>query len=90
MKKMELIAAVAKETDMPKVQAGEAVAAVVETITKQLAGGKTVALTGFGAFSVVKRKARVGVNPRTGAKIQIPATKTPKFKAGKSLKDAVK
>jgi len=62
----------------------------IEIITKAMQKGDRVVLTGFGAFQVSKRAARRGVNPKTGAKIQIPAMKVPKFKAGKSLKDAVR
>ena len=59
-------------------------------ITKTLGRGEEVAITGFGTFRVVKRAARMGINPKTGAKIQIAASTKPKFKAGKALKDAVK
>ena len=64
--------------------------AVFETITNALAKGEEVAISGFGNFLVKRRTARVGVNPRTGQKIQINETKTPKFRAGKGLKAAVK
>jgi DNA-binding protein HU-beta len=89
MTKEELIEAVAKGC-CSKREAADAVNAVFDAITKALSKGQKVALTGFGTFSVSKRAARMGVNPRTGAKIKIPATKVPKFKAGKTLKDAVK
>jgi DNA-binding protein HU-beta len=89
MTKDELIEAVAKNCCSKK-EAAEAVNTVLDAITKALRKGEKVALTGFGTFSVSKRAARTGVNPRTGAKIKIAATKVPKFKAGKSLKDAVK
>ena len=72
-----------------KSKAEAAVDAVFDAITKSLSRGEDVALTGFGAFKVTKRSARVGVNPRTGEKIQIAAKTVPKFSAGKSLKDAV-
>ena len=72
-----------------KSKAEAAVDAVFATITKSLSRGEDVILTGFGAFKVTKRSARVGVNPRTGEKIQIAAKTVPKFSAGKSLKDAV-
>lgn len=67
-----------------------AVEAIFDIITKQLASGEEVAITGFGTFKVSNRAAREGVNPKTGEKIQIAATTVPKFKAGKALKDAVK
>ncbi|MFC1701078.1 HU family DNA-binding protein [Patescibacteria group bacterium] len=89
MTKDELIESVAKGCCSKK-EASEAVAAVFDSITQALSKGDKVALTGFGVFSVSKRKARQGVNPRTGEKIKIAATTVPKFKAGKSLKDAVK
>ena len=89
MTKDEIIEAVVKVCDSKK-QAGDAVNAVLDTITKALSKGDKVALTGFGVFSVSKRAARMGVNPRTGAKIKIAATTVPKFKAGKALKEAVK
>lgn len=89
MTKQDLVESVSKSCDSKK-QAQEAVSAVFETITSALSKGNSVAVTGFGTFSVNKRKARQGVNPRTGEKIKIAATKVPKFKAGKSLKDAVK
>ena len=73
-----------------KKMAQEAVNAVFETITKTLSRGEEVGVTGFGTFRVVKAKARMGINPKTMAKIQIPAMTRPKFKAGKELKDAVK
>ena len=89
MTKEELIEAVAKGCCSKK-EAGEAVNAVFDTITKALSKGQEIVLTGFGKFSVSKRAARMGVNPRTGEKIKIKATTVPKFKAGKSLKEAVK
>ena len=89
MTKDELIDAVANVCDSKK-QAGEVVISVLDTITATLSKGGEVVLTGFGKFSVSKRAARMGVNPRTGEKIKIAATTVPKFKAGKALKDAVK
>ena len=89
MTKEELVEAVAKVC-CSKREAADAINAVLDNITKALSGGQKVTLTGFGTFSVSKRSARTGVNPRTGAKIKIPARTVPKFKAGKSLKDAVK
>ncbi|MBU1289886.1 HU family DNA-binding protein [Patescibacteria group bacterium] len=89
MTKDELIEAVAGNCCSKK-EASEAVNAMLDTITSALSKGNDVVLTGFGKFSVSKRAARMGVNPRTGEKLQIAATTVPKFKAGKALKDAVK
>ena len=89
MNKNELIAAVAEQTEMTKVASGEAVDAVLDAITKALKMGDEVRLVGFGTFAVTARKASEGRNPRTGEKIKIKASKQPKFKAGKSLRDAV-
>ncbi len=89
MTKQDLVEAAAKGCCSKK-EANDAVDAVFDAISKSLAKGQKVALTGFGTFSVSKRAARMGVNPRTGEKIKIKATTVPKFKAGKSLKDAVK
>ena len=89
MSKGDLIESVAKSADLSKAKAGEAVNAVLDSITKSLKKGKAVTIVGFGSFSVVKRKARNGRNPQTGATIKIKASKAPKFKAGKGLKDAV-
>jgi len=87
--KDELIEEVAKSCSSKK-EASDALNAVLDSITKALSQGKKVTLTGFGTFNISKRAARMGVNPRTGAKISIAATTVPKFKAGKALKDAVK
>lgn len=73
-----------------KKQATAAVDAVFDTITKTLARGEEVAIAGFGSFRVAKRAARMGVNPKTGERIQIAAAIKPKFRAGKVLKEAVK
>ena len=89
MNKNDLIAAVAEKTGLTKAQAGEAVDATLDAITGTLKGGGEVRIIGFGNFSVSERAASEGRNPRTGETIQIPASKTPKFKAGKGLKDAV-
>lgn len=89
MNKNDLIAAVADVTDLSKADAGKAVDAVFDTITKTLKGGDEVRLVGFGTFTVSERAASEGRNPRTGETIQIPASKQPKFKAGKALKDSV-
>ncbi len=91
MKKEGLVEAVMKAAKMAtKKQAAEAVNALFDTITKTLGRGEEVGVTGFGTFKVVKTKARMGINPKTGAKLQIPAGTKPKFKAGKELKDAVR
>lgn len=90
MNKTQLIDHVAERADLNKKQAQEAVAAVLDGIQGTLATGESVALTGFGTFEVRERQAREGVKPGTTEKIQIPATKYPAFKAGKTLKDSVK
>lgn len=91
MKKKELVEAIANRTDMPKTRVEEVIEAFEEAVTKTLAQGGEVTLTGFGAFKVSHRKARMGVNPQNPSqKIQIPAVNVPKFKAGKGLKEAVK
>jgi len=87
--KNDLIAKVADGADISKADAGNAVEAVLSSITAALSGGDDVRLVGFGTFSVAHRAASEGRNPRTGEKIQIPASKNPKFKAGKQLKEAV-
>ena len=89
MNKNDLIAVVAASADLSKSNAGRAVDAVLDGITSALAGGGEVRLVGFGTFSVANRAATTGRNPRTGETIQIKASKQPKFKAGKALKDAV-
>jgi DNA-binding protein HU-beta len=89
MNKGELISAIAESAEMTKADAGRAVDAFVSVVTKALKKGDTVSLIGFGTFSVRKRAARVGRNPRTGEDIKIKASKTPAFKAGKALKDGV-
>jgi DNA-binding protein HU-beta len=88
--KQEFINHVKEKTELSGAQAGEAVDAVLETISETLARGGEVAFTGFGKFSVSHRSARQGVNPQTGATIQIAASKVPKFSAGAKLKQAVK
>lgn len=89
MNKSDLIDAVAAKADLSKADATRAVDAVVDSITGALKRGDKVSLVGFGVFSVRKRAARQGRNPKTGQSITIPAGKTPGFKAGKALKDAV-
>lgn len=91
MTKDELIDHVANKTSISKKDTELTVNTVIETITKTLQEGGKVVLTGFGIFSVNQREARMGVNPqKPGVKIQIPAMKVPKFKAGKTLKEAVR
>ncbi len=89
MNKNDLIAAVAEHTGLSKTDATKAVDSVFNSITAALKSGQEVRLVGFGTFVVTRRAASEGRNPRTGEKIQIPASKQPKFKAGKGLKDAV-
>ncbi len=90
MTKTELVAAVAVGAKISKAAAKKAIDSLIKGIAKALKKGDKVTLVGFGTFSVKKRKARKGRNPRTGAEIKIPAAKTPKFSAGKALKQAVK
>ena len=89
MNKNDLIAAVADSTGLSKADATNAVDGVFDCITDSLKKGEEVRLVNFGTFVVTKRAASEGRNPRTGEKIQIPASNQPKFKAGKGLKDAV-
>lgn len=89
MNKNDLVAAVADAADLSKTDATGAVDAVFDTITAALKKGDDVRLVGFGTFSVTRRAASEGRNPRTGEKIQIKASNQPKFKAGKGLKDSV-
>ena len=90
MTKAELIASIGKETKISKAAAEKAVNAFTSAVTKALKKGDKLALTGFGTFSVAKRRARTGRNPQTGKEIKIAATKVAKFKAGNVLKSAVK
>ena len=90
MNKASLVDVVHAKIAGTKKTAEDAVDVLFETITKELAKGEEVAISGFGSFFVKKRESRMGVNPRTGEKIQIAATVTPKFRAGKALKVAVK
>lgn len=89
MNKSELIDQVAEKTGMTKAQTQEALEAFLGTIQGALKKNEDVKIVGFGAFTVSERAASTGRNPRTGEEIKIPASKTPKFKAGKELKDAV-
>lgn len=90
MTKVDLIASVAEKAGLTKKDAGKAVEAVFAGISGALKKGEKVQVVGFGTFSVKKRAARKGLNPRTKAAITIPASKLPTFKAGKGLKDLVK
>ena len=87
--KSELVSAVAESAGVTKVSADKTVKAIVEAVTACLKKGDKLTLVGFGTFSTAKRGARKGQNPQTGKKINIPATVSPKFKAGKALKDSV-
>lgn len=89
MNKQELVRKIAEKADLGINQADRALKAMTDTITEALKDGDTVALVGFGTFSVKDRAARTGRNPLTGETIQIAASKSPGFKAGKALKDAV-
>lgn len=89
MNKGELIESVANSADVSRAEATRAVDAVIDSVTQTLKSGGTVSIVGFGTFSVKKRAARTGRNPRTGETIQIAASNVPGFKAGKALKDAV-
>jgi DNA-binding protein HU-beta len=90
MTKAELIDKVADSSKVSKAEAARLLGSVFDSITGALAKGDTVTLVGFGTFSVSKRAARKGRNPQTGAVIDIAASKVPRFKAGKALKDNVK
>ena len=89
MNKTELVAAVAEQAEISKKDAEKALKAFVDVITEQLKAGEKVQLVGFGTFEVSERAAREGRNPQTGKTMKIAACKAPKFKAGKSLKDAI-
>jgi DNA-binding protein HU-beta len=89
MNKNDLIETVAHQCDMTKADAARAIDAFTDQVRKALKKGDTVSLVGFGTFSVRKRAARMGRNPRTNETIKIKASKVPAFKAGKALKDAL-
>ena len=89
MKKAELISAIAAKSGLSKKDSEKALTATFDAIQESLVGGEKVQLVGFGIFDVKDRAARTGRNPKTKEVIQIPATRTPQFKAGKALKDAV-
>ncbi len=90
MNKTELIAVVAERAEVTKKDAEMVLAAIVDTVAETLATGEKVVITGFGTFEVRNRVARKGRDPRTGHVIDIPSQKTPAFRAGKGLKDAVR
>ena len=90
MTKAELIASIGKEAKISKASAEKGINSFTSAVTKALKKGDKLTLTGFGTFSVAKRRARTGRNPQTGKEIKIPATRVAKFKAGNLLKKAVK
>lgn len=89
MKKAELVAAIAEKTELSKKDAEKAVKAFTEVVEEELKKGGKIQLVGFGTFEVAERAARTGINPSTKQPIQIPASKAPKFKAGRQLKDSI-
>ena len=90
MNKTELVAAISEKAEIKKVDAEKALKAFTEVVAAELKKGEKVQLVGFGTFDVLERPARQGRNPRTGTSMKIKASKAPKFKAGKALKDAIK
>ncbi|HMD52422.1 MAG TPA: HU family DNA-binding protein [Solirubrobacteraceae bacterium] len=89
MNKSQLVEAVAADSGLTKADSSRAIESFIDTVTRTLKKGDEVSITGFGKFTVVNRAARQGVNPRTGEKVKIKASKAPKFTAGASLKQAV-
>ena len=89
MNKAKLVESMAKQTKLSKATCKESLEAFISAVSTALKQGKPVVLTGFGTFTVMKRKSRVGVNPATVKKMQIPAKKVPKFRPGKALKSLV-
>lgn len=89
MTKADLVNSIAEKAGLSKTDAEKALKAFADAVTDALKAGEKVSLVGFGTFGVGERAARQGQNPQTGAKINIPAAKVPKFKAGKALKDAI-
>jgi len=87
--KADLVNSIAEKAGLSKADAEKALKAFTDAVTEALKAGEKVSLVGFGTFSVGSRAARTGQNPQTGAKINIPAAKVPKFKAGKALKDSI-
>ena len=89
MNKTELVAAIASKANISKKDAEASVKAFTEVVAEELKKGEKIQLVGFGTFEVSARAARTGRNPQTGEEMKIPASKAPKFKAGKALKDAI-
>ena len=89
MNKTELVAAIAKKTELSKKDAEKALKAFTDVVAEELKKGEKVQVVGFGTFEVAERAAREGRNPHTGEPMPIAASKAPKFKAGKALKDAI-
>ena len=89
MNKTELVAAMAKETNLSKKDVEAVLKSFIDVVSEELKKGEKVQLVGFGTFEVSERAARTGKNPQTGAEIKIAACKAPKFKAGKALKDSL-
>ena len=89
MNKSELVAAMSERAELSKKDAEKALKAFIDVVTEELVKGEKIQLVGFGTFEVAERAAREGKNPQTGKKIKIEASKAPKFKAGKALKDVV-
>lgn len=89
MNKMELVSAMADKTGLSKKDAEAALKAFTDVVAEELKKGEKIQLVGFGTFEISERAARTGRNPQTGAEMTIPASKAPKFKAGKALKDSV-
>jgi DNA-binding protein HU-beta len=90
MNKADLVTRIAQDAEITKRQAGKALDALVGSVQEALSKDDSITLVGFGTFSVMSRSARKGRNPQTGREILIPASKTPKFKAGKALREAVR
>ena len=89
MTKAELVTSIAEKTGLTKKDSEKALAAFVDTVTETLAKGDSIQLVGFGTFEVRDKKEKEAINPRTKEKVLVPARKSPAFKAGKALKDAV-
>ncbi|MCI8563933.1 MAG: HU family DNA-binding protein [Lachnospiraceae bacterium] len=89
MNKTELVTAIAEQAELSKKDSEKALKAFIDVVTDELKKGEKIQLVGFGTFEVIERAAREGRNPLTGEKMSIKASKAPKFKAGKALKDAV-
>lgn len=89
MNKAELVAAIAEKTELSKKDSEKALKAFIDVVTEELTKGEKIQLVGFGTFEVAHRAAREGRNPQTGKSMTIAASKAPKFKAGKALKDTI-